>query len=110
MAEFVGVDGGVFRKVLLQFEARATADSHSKTGVGKDRPRKIGARVRIRVFSAKDIRPDSALDMRVYEKGIKISNAEMSRLDIRGDAFRPEWSDSIAPWKPKSLRLSLPLS
>ena len=29
----------------------------------------------------------TAIDTRVYEKGVKAANAEMKRLDIRGDAF-----------------------
>jgi hypothetical protein len=32
-----------------------------------------------------------------YEKGIKVSNAEMKTLDIRGDAFHPEWNYTIRP-------------
>jgi hypothetical protein len=39
----------------------------------------------------------SALDTRTYEKGIKISDAEMKRLDIRGDPFHPEWNYTIMP-------------
>jgi hypothetical protein len=39
---------------------------------------------------------------RVYEKGIKLSNAEMKLLDIRGDAFHPEWNYSVIPRIPKS--------
>jgi len=38
-----------------------------------------------------------ALDTRVYEKGIKVSNAEMKRLDIRGDAFHPRRERSPLP-------------
>jgi len=45
---------------------------------------------------------ESALDTRVYEKGIKVSNAEMKLLDIRGDAFHPEWNYSVIPRIPKS--------
>jgi hypothetical protein len=40
---------------------------------------------------------ESALDTRTYEKGIKVSKAEMKRLDIRGDAFHPEWNYTIMP-------------
>ena len=39
----------------------------------------------------------SALDTRTYQKGIKVSDAEMKRLDIRGDAFHPEWNYTIMP-------------
>jgi hypothetical protein len=39
---------------------------------------------------------------RVYEKGIKVSDAEMKDLDIRGDAFHPEWNYSVVPRQPKT--------
>jgi transposase len=39
----------------------------------------------------------SAIDPATYEKGIKVSDAEMKTLDIRGDAFHPEWNYSINP-------------
>ena len=45
---------------------------------------------------------ESALDTRTYEKGIKVSTAEMKRLDIQGDAFHPEWNYTITPRTPKS--------
>ena len=45
------------------------------------------------------LKVESALDTRVYEKGIKVTKAEMNRLDIRGDAFHPEWNYSIVPRK-----------
>ena len=48
------------------------------------------------------VKVESALDTRVYEKAIKVTNAEMKRLDIRGDAFHPEWNYSVIPRKPKS--------
>src|SRR6266545_1977054 len=38
---------------------------------------------------------ESALDTRSYEKGIKVSNAEMNALDIQGDPFHPEWNYTI---------------
>ena len=38
-----------------------------------------------------------ALDDRTYEKGIKVSDAEMEALDIQGDAFHPEWNYTIKP-------------
>ena len=43
---------------------------------------------------------ESALDTATYEKGIKISDAEMATLDITGDDFHPEWNYTI---KPRSL-------
>jgi hypothetical protein len=32
-----------------------------------------------------------------YEKGIKVSDAEMKTLDIQGDEFHPEWNYTIRP-------------
>ena len=42
------------------------------------------------------------LDERTYEKGIKISNAEMATLAITGDAFHPEWNYTIKPRRPQN--------
>ena len=38
-----------------------------------------------------------ALDERTYEKGIKVTDAEMAALDIRGDKFHPEWNYTVHP-------------
>ena len=43
------------------------------------------------------LKVECALDERTYEKGIKISDAEMAALDIRGDAFHPEWNYTVHP-------------
>jgi len=43
----------------------------------------------------------SALDTRTYEKGRKVSNAEMASLDITGDPFHPEWNYKIRPRQPQ---------
>src|SRR5271166_4315293 len=40
------------------------------------------------------------LDTRSYPKGIKVSDAEMETLNIRGDAFHPEWNYTISPRPP----------
>jgi hypothetical protein len=48
------------------------------------------------------LRVESALDTRTYRKGIKVTNAEMKNLDIRGDAFHPDWNYSVIPRKPNS--------
>jgi DNA-binding phage protein len=40
------------------------------------------------------------LDLRSYEKGIKISNEELASLNIEKDAFHPEWNYTIRP-RPK---------
>jgi hypothetical protein len=45
---------------------------------------------------------ESALNTRTYEKGIKVSKVEMNRLDIRGNAFHPEWNCTVPPRIAKS--------
>jgi hypothetical protein len=40
---------------------------------------------------------ECALDTRTYEKGIKVSDAQMKALDIQGDPFHPEWNYTIRP-------------
>ena len=37
------------------------------------------------------------LDTNSYAKGIKVTAAEMATLNIKGDAFHPEWNYTIAP-------------
>jgi hypothetical protein len=44
-----------------------------------------------------------ALDTGTYEKGKKVSDAEMKSLDITGDPFHPEWNYTIHP-RPASNR------
>jgi hypothetical protein len=48
------------------------------------------------------LRVESALDGRTYEKGIKVSNAEMDALNICGDVFHPEWNYTVNPRTAKS--------
>jgi hypothetical protein len=43
------------------------------------------------------LKVDCALDTRNYEKGIKVSDAEMDTLNITGDDFHPEWNYTIRP-------------
>jgi hypothetical protein len=43
------------------------------------------------------LKVECALDTRTYEKGIKISDAEMEMLNIEGDEFHPEWNYTIKP-------------
>jgi hypothetical protein len=43
------------------------------------------------------LKVESALDTRSYQKGIKVSKAEMKRLVIAGDPFHPEWNYTIRP-------------
>ena len=40
------------------------------------------------------------LDTRSYPKGIKVSDAEMKTLNIKGDPFHPEWNYTISPRVP----------
>jgi len=44
---------------------------------------------------------ESALDTRIYQKGIKISDATMQSLAITGDDFHPEWNYTIKPRHPE---------
>jgi hypothetical protein len=37
------------------------------------------------------------LDTRSYPKGIKVTDAEMDTLNIKGNAFHPEWNYTITP-------------
>jgi hypothetical protein len=37
------------------------------------------------------------LDKREYPKGIKVSDADMATLNIKGDIFHPEWNYMISP-------------
>ena len=46
------------------------------------------------------LKVESALDTRSYKKGIKVSKAEMNRLDITSDQFHPEWNYTIKPRQP----------
>ena len=43
------------------------------------------------------LKVECALDTRTYEKGIKVSDAEMELLNIEGDDFHPEWNYTIKP-------------
>jgi Rhodopirellula transposase DDE domain len=40
------------------------------------------------------------LDRRIYPKGIKVSDDEMASINIKGDAFHPEWNYTISPRVP----------
>jgi len=46
------------------------------------------------------LKVEAVLDTTVYEKGIKITDDEMKRLNIHGDTFHPEWNYTVIP-KPK---------
>jgi Rhodopirellula transposase DDE domain len=45
------------------------------------------------------LKVEAVLDTTVYEKGIKIRDAEMKRLNIRGEAFHPQWNYAVIPRK-----------
>jgi hypothetical protein len=47
------------------------------------------------------LKVECALDARTYEKGIKVSDAEMKRLDITGDTFHPDWNYTVTPRRPQ---------
>ena len=47
------------------------------------------------------LKVECALDERTYEKGIRISNAQMRQLAIEGDTFHPEWNYTIKPRSPQ---------
>jgi hypothetical protein len=38
-----------------------------------------------------------AIDPRAYEKGVKVSDAQLDAVNLVGDTFRPEWNYSIRP-------------
>ena len=46
------------------------------------------------------LKVECVLDTRTYEKGIKVSDAEMEMLNIAGDDFHPEWNYTISPRPP----------
>ena len=41
------------------------------------------------------------LDTRIYPKGLKVEDADMATLNIKGDAFHPEWNYTISPREPQ---------
>lgn len=43
------------------------------------------------------LKVECAIDASTYEKGVKVSDAEMASLDITGDQFHPEWNYTIKP-------------
>jgi len=46
------------------------------------------------------LKVECALDPHTYEKGVKVSDAEMASLNITGDDFHPEWNYTINPRSP----------
>jgi Rhodopirellula transposase DDE domain len=48
------------------------------------------------------LKVESALDTRTYQKGIRVTDAEMKSLDIRGDMFHPDWNYAVIPRIPDS--------
>jgi hypothetical protein len=43
------------------------------------------------------LKVECVLDTRTYNKGIKVTAAEMAKLAITGDAFHPEWNYTVKP-------------
>ena len=43
------------------------------------------------------LKVEFAIDANTYEKGMKISDADMAYVDISGDAFHPEWNYTARP-------------
>jgi len=43
------------------------------------------------------LKVECAIDERIYQKGLKVSKAEMAALNITGDEFHPEWNYTIRP-------------
>ncbi len=43
------------------------------------------------------LKVECALDKSIYEKGVKVTKAEMDSLVIEGNAFHPEWNYTITP-------------
>lgn len=43
------------------------------------------------------LKVECAIDDGIYEKGVKVSDAEMASLEITGDQFHPEWNYTIKP-------------
>ncbi|MGI3212808.1 ISAzo13 family transposase [Roseovarius tibetensis] len=43
------------------------------------------------------LKVECAIDDSTYEKGVKVSDAEMASIDIAGDQFHPEWNYTIKP-------------
>ena len=64
----------------------------AKCGPGGGGPTAIGA-----TTTKTGLKVDCALDTRTYQKGIKVSNAEMKSLNITGDRYHPEWNYKITP-------------
>ena len=46
------------------------------------------------------LKVECVLHERIYEKAIKVPDAEMLALDITGDPFHPEWNYTIKPREP----------
>ena len=49
-----------------------------------------------RTTTKSGLKVECALDERTYEKGIRIKKTAMKLLDIKGDAFHPEWNYTIS--------------
>ena len=84
------IEHRLFCRITQNWRARPLADRAAVVELIAATTTKTGLKV------------ESALDTKIYEKGIKVSDAEMKRLDIRGDKFHPEWNYSVTPRISKS--------
>ena len=89
------IEHRLFCRITQNWRARPLADRAAVVELIAATTTKTGLKV------------ESALVTKIYEKGIKVSDAEMKRLDIRGDEFHPEWNYSVTPRISKSQQLLL---
>ena len=50
-----------------------------------------------RYGALRDQLDERGLDTNTYEKGIKVTKAEMATLNLHRDTFHPEWNYTIEP-------------
>jgi hypothetical protein len=51
------------------------------------------------------LKVEAALDTRAYQKGIKVTAAQMKSLNIRGDQFHSDWNYAVIPRNSDSKQL-----
>ena len=74
------IEHRLFRQITQNWRAKPLVDRISIVQLIGSTTTKTGLKV------------ECALDTRTYEKGIKVSDAEMADLDITGDPFHPDWN------------------
>ena len=80
-----GIEHRLFCHITQNWRAKPLADRAAVVELIAATTTKTGLKV------------ECELDTRTYQKGIKVSDAEMRSLDIRGDKFHPEWNYTIHP-------------